>query len=256
MLQYTVQDRIANIVLDYAEKRNALSPDLILALTDAFRQAQADPEVKVIVLSANGEVFSAGADLAYLKSLQSNTYEENLADSQRLMTLFELIYTLDKVVIAQVEGPAIAGGCGLAVICDIVVATPESMFGYTEVKIGFIPAMVMIFLLRKIGESRAKELLLSGKLISAHTAQTMGLINFVVERSRIADEVRLYARHMCQEASGQALSTTKAMIAQVQTMNVHDALHFAAQQNAIARTTDDCKYGINAFLNKEKIVWQ
>jgi methylglutaconyl-CoA hydratase len=255
MLLYTVQDRIAYIVLNRAEKRNALSPDLVLSLTNAFRQAQADPSVKVIILSANGEVFSAGADLAYLKSLQNNTYEENLADSQQLMNLFELIYTLDKVVIAQVEGAAIAGGCGLATICDLVFATPDAAFGYTEVKIGFIPAMVMIFLLRKVGESRAKELLLSGKLINAHSAHNIGLINFVVERDRIADEVRLYARRLCQETSGEALRTTKNMIAQVQNMNVFEALHYAAQQNAMARATDDCKHGISAFLNKEKLMW-
>lgn len=255
MLQYSVQDRIARIILDYPEKRNALSPDLIAALTAAFEKAKVDENVKVIVLSANGTIFSAGADLAYLKSLQSNTYEENLADSQKLMTLFELIYTLNKIVITQVEGPAIAGGCGLASICDIVFATPDATFGYTEVKIGFIPAIVMIFLLRKIGETRAKELLLSGKLINAPTAQTMGLINYVVDREHIASEVTLYARHLCNEASAQALETTKMMIGKVQTMSLNDALHYAAQQNALARTTDDCKRGINAFLNKEKLVW-
>ena len=255
MLQYSVQDRIARITLDYPEKRNALSPDLIIALTAAFREAQSDDKVKVIILNANGNVFSAGADLAYLKSLQSNTYEENLADSQKLMTLFELIYTLDKIVIAQIEGSAIAGGCGLATICDIVFATPDATFGYTEVRIGFIPAMVMIFLLRKIGETRAKELLLSGKLIDAPTAQTMGLINYVISRENIANEVTLYARHLCNEASTQALKTTKMMIGKVQTMSLNDALQYAAQQNALTRATDDCKYGINAFLNKEKLVW-
>lgn len=255
MLQYSVQDRIARITLDYPEKRNALSPDLIIALTAAFREAQSDDKVKVIILNANGNVFSAGADLAYLKSLQSNTYEENLADSQKLMTLFELIYTLDKIVIAQIEGAAIAGGCGLASICDIIFATPDTTFGYTEVKIGFIPAMVMIFLLRKIGETRAKELLLSGKLIDAPTAQTMGLINYVISRENIANEVTLYARHLCNEASTQALKTTKMMIGKVQTMSLNDALQYAAQQNALTRATDDCKYGINAFLNKEKLVW-
>ena len=255
MLQYSVQDRIARITLDYPEKRNALSPDLIIALTAAFREAQSDDKVKVIILNANGNVFSAGADLAYLKSLQSNTYEENLTDSQKLMTLFELIYTLDKIVIAQIEGAAIAGGCGLASICDIIFATPDTTFGYTEVKIGFIPAMVMIFLLRKIGETRAKELLLSGKLIDAPTAQTMGLINYVISRENIANEVTLYARHLCNEASTQALKTTKMMIGKVQTMSLNDALQYAAQQNALTRATDDCKYGINAFLNKEKLVW-
>jgi methylglutaconyl-CoA hydratase len=255
MLQYSVQDRIARITLNYPEKRNALSPDLIIALTAAFREAQADDKIKVIILNANGNVFSAGADLAYLKSLQSNTYEENLTDSQKLMTLFELIYTLDKIVIAQIEGSAIAGGCGLATICDIVFATPDATFGYTEVRIGFIPAMVMIFLLRKIGETRAKELLLSGKLIDAPTAQTMGLINYVISRENIANEVTLYARHLCNEASAQALKTTKMMIGKVQTMALNDALQYAAQQNALARATDDCKYGINAFLNKEKLVW-
>ena len=149
-VKYSVLDRIAFITLDRAEKRNALSYDLVTELKSAFADAENDDAVKVIVLKANGEAFSAGADLEYLQQLQSFSYEQNFNDSNHLKELFLQIYSLKKVVIAQIQGHAIAGGCGLAAVCDFSFATPESKFGYTEVKIGFIPAIVMVFLIRKI----------------------------------------------------------------------------------------------------------
>lgn len=255
LVKYSAEQRVATITLNRPDKRNALNYEMVGELKDAFTKAEKDKEVKVIILNANGEVFSAGADLDYLKKLQSNSYKENLADSTHLMKLFKKIYTLDKVVIACVEGSAIAGGCGLATVCDIVYSVPEAKFGYTEVKIGFIPAIVMIFLIRKIGESRAKELLLSGKLIDAAEAKNFGMVNALVGKQNIREEVKTFALSLCNEASAQSLMLTKQMIGKVQELSIDKALKYAAEMNAKARATDDCKKGISAFINKEKLNW-
>ncbi len=158
-IEYAVADRIGYITLNRPDKRNALSFDLVKELKEAFARAEDDAAVKVIVLRANGEAFCAGADLAYLQNLQKFSHVENLADSNHLKELFLQIYILKKVVIAQVQGHALAGGCGLATVCDFSFSVPEAKFGYTEVKIGFIPAIVMVFLIRKIGEGKARHLL-------------------------------------------------------------------------------------------------
>ncbi len=252
---YHCQNRIAYITLNRPDKRNALNFKVVEQLKQAFTQAKEDENAKVIVLKAEGKVFCAGADLEYLQTLQNNTFEENLADSTHLKELFELIYTHPKIVIAQIHGHAIAGGAGLATLCDFSFCVPQAQFGYTEVKIGFIPAIVMVFLLRKIGEGRAKELLLSGDLISAQKAKEFGLINYLVEADNLANEVEKFALDLCQNNSGQSLRATKQMIAQVQEMPLAEALNFAARQNAIARESIDCKKGIASFLDKKNLEW-
>lgn len=255
MVLYEVANRIATIRLDRAEKRNAFNAELVEALKVAFKQAAEDDNVKVIRLCANGKVFSAGADLGYIQSMQDFTYEENFADSSSLAQLYHQIYTHPKVVVAQIEGHAIAGGCGLATICDFAFAVPEAQFGYTETKIGFVPAIVMIFLLRKIGEGKAKELLITGKLISAQEAYHFGLINKVVEASEINAYVENFLTELCLQTSKDSLRLTKQMIARVQELSLTDALQDAAQTNAQARMTPDCKAGIAAFLEKQKLIW-
>lgn len=252
---YHVENRIAYITLNRAEKRNALNFKVVEELKQAFKQAETDLSAKVIVLKANGKVFCAGADLEYLQTLQKNTFEENLADSSHLKELFEIIYTHPKVVIGQIHGHAIAGGAGLATVCDFSFTVPEAQFGYTEVKIGFIPAIVMVFLLRKIGEGRAKELLLSGDLIVAQKALEYGLINFIVEPSELESKVQTFAQSLCENNSSQSMQTTKQMIAQVQEMALKEALSFAAKQNAHARESEDCKKGIAYFLEKKTLKW-
>lgn len=254
-IQYYTQERIAYITLNRPEKRNALNEQVVQELKNAFRTAEKDINAKVVVLQATGKVFCAGADLEYLQKLQNNSYEENLADSNNLKELFEIIYTHPKIIIAQIQGHAIAGGAGLATVCDFAFATPETQFGYTEVKIGFIPAIVSVFLLRKIGEGKAKELLLSGKLISAQKAYEYGLINEVIPTEELAQRVKEFALQLCQNNSATSMQITKAMIAQVQTMPIAEALTFAAQQNAQARQTDDCKKGISSFLEKKALQW-
>lgn len=255
LIDYRLKDRIIYITLNRPEKRNALNSEMVSELQKAFGLANEYKEGKVIVLKANGKAFSAGADLAYLKALHENTYEENLADSNHLKKLFELIYFNPKVVIAQVEGHAIAGGCGLASVCDYVFSVPEAKFGYTEVKIGFVPAIVMVFLLRKIGEAKAKDLLLSGRLIEAEEAQTLGLLNKIYAADEIGEACTKFAEKLTKETSGYSLSLTKEMIARIPNLQVNEALDYAATCNAKARASEDCQKGIGAFLNKEKITW-
>ncbi len=255
LIEYTSTNSIGYITLNRPEKRNALNQELVNELSKAFVQASSDEAVKVIVLRAKGEAFCAGADLGYLQQLQKFTYEENLADSRNLMALYKLIYTLPKVVIAQVEGHALAGGSGLVTVCDFAFAVPEAKFGYTEVRIGFVPAIVSAFLIRKIGEGWARELLLSGRLITADEAVTVGMISRSVSKDKIAEEVDALAKQLISTASGQSLAATKKLIDQVQGRPLTEALDFAAQENAKARATEDCKKGIDAFLNKRDLKW-
>lgn len=254
-ITYRADQRVGYITLNRPEKRNALSHELVAELKDCFFKAGKDASVKVVVLRANGEAFCAGADLAYLQDLQKYSYDQNLEDSNNLRDLFLTIYTLPKVVIAQVQGHALAGGCGLATVCDFTLAVPEAKFGYTEVKIGFIPALVMVFLIRKIGESRARHLLLSGNLITADEALKAGLITQVVPPEALEAEVNTLAQKLASGNSASSMALTKQMIAEVQSMKLDEALSYASQMNAQARATDDCKRGIAAFLAKEKIMW-
>lgn len=249
------KNRIASITLNRPEKRNALNAQFVNELKTAFNDVYHNADVKVILLKANGKAFCAGADLEYLQQLQKNTYQENLDDSTSLMELYKLIYTCPKLVIAQVEGHAIAGGCGLITVCDYVIATRDSKFGYTETKIGFVPAIVMTFLIRKLGEAKARKLLLKGDLISAVAAQNIGLIYKYAFPETIESAVAKLCREVIDENSSDSLAMTKKMIAKIQEMDLDSALSYAAQMNAKARETEDCKNGIKAFLKKETMKW-
>lgn len=255
LVLYSVSQRIATISINRPEKRNALNPELISLLTENLITAGEDEDVKVVILKANGTTFSAGADLAYLQQLQQNSYEENLADSELLKRLFTTIYYLPKVVIAQVEGHAIAGGCGLATVCDIIFAVPEASFGYTEVKLGFVPAIVSCFLLRKTSETIAKKILLTGALFSAQEALNYGLITFVTNKEEISLNVNNFALSLCNEASANSLMVTKQLIGRTTNPELDKSLSEAVQINAWVRGSEDFKKGIAAFISKEKINW-
>lgn len=255
LVLYNVSNRIATITLNRVEKRNALNPDLVRGITQMLIKASEDKTVKVVVLKANGDVFSAGADLAYLQQLQNNSYEENIEDSKQLKNLFTTIYTLPKVVIAQVEGHAIAGGCGLATVCDIIFAVPEANFGYTEVKLGFVPAIVSCFLMRKTSETIAKKLLLTGELFTAEEALKYNLITFVTKQEEINQKVTEFAVDLCNNASANSLLATKQLINEVSYPWLEKSLDMAVQINAKVRESDDFKKGVSSFLNKEKTKW-
>lgn len=252
---YESSNRIGYITLNRPEKRNALSKELVSDLKAAFTQAENDESVKVVVLKANGDSFCAGADLAYLQQLQHFSFEENIADSNHLKELFLQIYQLKKVVIAQVQGHALAGGCGLATICDFVFAMPEAKFGYTEVKIGFIPAMVLVFLIRKIGEQKARQLLLSGELYQGEETIKLELVNYLVPKAQLEESVSAFANKLITNNSAQSMMLTKQMISEVQSMTLEQALDYAATMNAQARASSDCKNGIAAFLEKRELKW-
>lgn len=253
---YEKAERIARITLNRPDKSNALSPELVEELRLAFKSAEEDPGVKVVVLKANGDVFCAGADLSYLQELQSYSFEQNLADSQHLRELYQQVYECKKVVIAQVHAHALAGGCGLVSVCDFVFAVPNANFGYTEVRIGFVPAIVTVFLLRRVGEGHARRLLLSGSVVSAAEAHVMGLVNFVVDTDRLEKEVEQFAFQLIGNNSAYALGVTRQLIAKVQSLSLNEALDFAAEINAKARSSDDCRRGVADFLNKEKTDWE
>lgn len=251
----TTSDRVGIITLNRPEKRNALNFELISELKTAFEKYEIDNRVNVIILKANGLAFCAGADIADLQQLQTYSYEQNLADSNHLKELFQRIYTLRKIVVAQVQGPALAGGCGLATVCDFVFTIPEAKFGFPEVKIGFIPAIVMIFLLRKIGEAMTKRMLLSGDLFSAEQAFQMGLVHEIVPGESLENRVLDFSQRLIHTNSSHAMMLTKQMLTKLHSMSLQESLSFAAEMNARARESDDFKRGIASFLNKEKMVW-
>lgn len=255
MIEYKVENRIATITLNRPEKRNALNEAVVGGLREAFARAETDTEAKVIVLKATGKVFCAGADLEYLRQLQQNTFRDNLKDSDNLKSLLLQIYRHPKLVIAQVHGHAIAGGCGLASVCDFIFTVPEAGFGYTEVKIGFLPAIVMKFLLLRIGEGRTRELLLSGEWIDADRAMEIGLVNRVVEAKVLEREVNNFASNICHGNSAQSIKATKEMMAQMHGMNLEEALDYAVKKNAEARSTEDFQRGVTAFLEKKPLAW-
>jgi len=248
-------DSIAIVILNRADKRNALNARFVSELTEVFTKLETDDKVKAIIIRAKGPVFSAGADLQYLQDLQQNSFEENLEDSKLLANLFLKIYRLKKVVIAEVHGHAIAGGCGLISVCDFVFTVDEAKFGYTEVKIGFVPAIVMVFLLRKLGEGNVKELLLSGYLVTAAKALEFGLVNKVLESKDLSSYTLTYTQDLIRNNSANSLAVTKELIGRVQSMDLDNALELALTKNAEVRNSEDCKRGIAAFLNGEQIFW-
>lgn len=255
MVLYEVIDRVAYITLNRPEKRNALSFEFVQEIKDALKKAEDDVACKVIVLKASGEAFCSGADLASLQKLQNNTYQENLSDSKHLAELYMQIYLHKKIIISRVEGAAFAGGCGLATICDFCFADYNAKFAYTEVKIGFIPAIVMVFLLRTVGEKIARKILLAGEIFDAEKALSYQMISGIFDPQIIEEEVHQFAVKLCKTTSAQSIETTKKMLAKVPELSLEEAIDYAANMNATARASEDCKKGINAFLSKEKLVW-
>lgn len=254
-LLYETSDRKATITLNRPDKRNALDDIMVGELTTAFTQAGRDANVKVVILRGSGTSFCAGADIEYLNRVAKFDLEENRNDSGKLANLFRTIYELRKPVIAVVNGSALAGGCGLVSVCDFVIASDEASFGYTEVRIGFIPAVVMIFLVKRVGEARARALILRGNVITANEAHAIGLVNKVVPAVELDTVVHSLADELISQNSLHAMGLCKEMLSKLHGLNLPDSLDFAANMNAAARMTPDCKAGIAAFLNKEKMTW-
>ncbi len=256
MLRTDQKNSVLTLALNRPDKRNALCAHLVTALKDALAEAADDDTIRVVVLTGEGSAFSAGADLAALQVLQTATEEENLADSRHLSGLFEMIARHPKPIIAKVNGHAIAGGCGLAAVCDFSIVAEGAKLGFTETRIGFVPAIVAVFVLRKLGEAAVRDLFLRGHLIEAAEAVRIGLVTRAVPANQLDAAVDKLAAELARETSGSAVALTKELLADLPGMGLTEALDFAARLNTRARATDDCKAGIAAFLNKTDPPWK
>jgi methylglutaconyl-CoA hydratase len=250
-LQY--EGSVATLTLNRPEKRNAISFELIDDLVRALDEV-AKSDAVVLIVTGAGKAFCSGMDLDNLKALLGRSPEQNLQDSQTMVQLFRSLYEFPKVTIAAVNGPAIAGGTGLALLCDFTLAVPDAKFGYTEVRIGFVPAIVSTFLLRQVGEKQARDLLLTGRIIGADEAAKMGLINEIVP----ADNLMVRARELAAlltENSASSLRATKQLLTDHARMELDSHIEAAVRENAAIRSTADFREGITSFLEKRKPAW-
>src|SRR5919202_1976403 len=242
-LIYAVEGAVALVTLNRPEKRNALNDALVAGLKRALGDADAREDVRAVLVTGAGADFCSGADLSALKKISEGSVMENLEDAQSLMELFALIRGVRVPVVAAVRGRALAGGCGLATACDIVLASASARFGYPEVKIGFVPAMVMAILRRNVSEKRAFELVTRGTEISADEAERIGLINHVFADATFEEEVKTYV-HEFEKVGRSATHLTKSLLYQIDAMGFEAAVKAGADINAIARMTEDCQKGI------------
>ena len=249
------RDNVRLLTLNRPEVRNALSLELREALFDALEQAETDDTVRALVLTGSGKVFCAGIDLSELQSLRERSTEENRADSAALARLLERLYTFPKPVVAALNGHAIAGGAGLASVCDIVVMAQSAKLGYTEARIGFVAALVGVFLVRQVGEKHARDLLLSARLVTANEALAVGLVNRVEAEDEVLDVALALAGQLAENAPS-SLALTKSLLAALPGMGLQEGLRYAVEVNALARTTDDLKEGVAAFLEKREPSWK
>jgi methylglutaconyl-CoA hydratase len=247
---FAVQDGIARITLNRPEKRNALNDEVVAGLKSALRVAESREDVRVVVISGAGRDFCSGADLSALQKIADASVSENVADARSLMELFLMIRRLHLPVVAAVRGKALAGGCGLATSCDIVLAAGTARFGYPEVKLGFVPAMVMAILRRNTSEKRAFELLTLGAEIDAVEAERVGLVNTVFSDESFDAEVTSFAGAF-KRLSQSAVTLSKQLLYHLDAMTFLEALETGADVNVIARLTEDCKKGIARFLKTE-----
>lgn len=263
---------IATLTLNRPEKRNAISPEMIEELLAALDELETRPAC-VAILTGAGKAFCAGMDLEALQALARQTPEHrvlkggvlkgglprasdaNLADSRRVARLFRRVYDFPKPLIAAVNGAAIAGGCGIATLCDLTLAAPEAKFGYSEVRIGFVPALVAVFLIRQIGEKRARDLLLSGRIVDAGEAHRLGLVNEVVPLHKLLERARALAEELLA-SSPTSLAYTKRLLREFSKAEIDRDLEVALQENARIRSTADFREGLSAFLEKRKPVWR
>jgi len=246
-----IEEGIARVTLNRPEKRNALNDAVVSELKAALISVEKNDAVRVVVITGAGHDFCSGADLAALQKISTASVSENVADAQSLMELFLLIRRLRLPVVAAVRGKALAGGCGLATACDLVLAASSARFGYPEVKIGFVPAMVMAILRRNVSEKRAFEMLTLGAEIEAQEAERLGLVNKVFPDEHFAEQVDLYLRGF-SKVSSSAVALSKNLLYQMDGLAFGDALEAGVDVNVIARMSEDCQEGIARFLKGGK----
>ena len=247
---YEIENSIATITLNRPEKRNALNDALVNSLKKALHQADSDENLRAVIIKGSGKDFCSGADLSALQKIAESDVLENWDDAHNLMELFALIRKVKIPVIAAVHGRALAGGCGLATACDLVLASKSAIFCYPEVKIGFVPAMVMAILRRNVSEKRAFELVTRGFEFDTTTAEIFGLINEIFDDEVFEESVKSYVSGY-EKISRSAVILSKRLLYQMDGMNFETALQSGVDVNAIARMTEDCQNGISKFLNKK-----
>jgi methylglutaconyl-CoA hydratase len=252
-IQLAYDGGVATITLNRPEKRNAISFELIDDLLRALDEVS-NSEATVLIVTGAGKAFCSGMDLDNLKALLGRSPKQNLQDSQTMVQLFRSLYEFPKMTIAAVNGAAIAGGTGLALLCDFTLAVPEAKFGYTEVRIGFVPAIVSTFLLRQVGEKQARDLLLTGRIFGAEEAARMGLVSEVVPAENLMVRAGQLAVRL-MENSPASLRATKQLLTDHARAELDSQMEAAVRGNAAIRTTSDFREGISSFLGKRKPVW-
>ncbi len=245
---------IRTITLNRPERRNAMTPEMQMELIAALEDA-ASSGCRVLVLAGAGEAFCSGLDLSALQAMQDKSAAEHRTDAERIARLFRTLYELPIPTIAAVHGAAIAGGAGLAIICDFTLATPAAKFGFTESRIGFVPALVSAFLALQIADKRSRDLLLTGRIFDADEAHRLGLVNEIVAPEKLTERVQALADVLIAN-SPQALAATKLLLAQQNRAWLDSAIAQALEANAASRQTADFREGVAAFLEKRKPVWE
>jgi methylglutaconyl-CoA hydratase len=248
------QDGIRTLRLNRPTHRNALTPAMQAHLIEAFKEAEASPTTRVLVLTGSGEAFCSGLDLSALQAMQHKSAMELADDAHRIAEIFRSLYELSLPTIAAVNGHAIAGGTGLATLCDFTLAAPSAKFGYTEARIGFVPAIVSAYLTLQVGEKRARDLLLTARLFTAEEALAYGLVTEIVPADSLEARVEALARSLIAN-SPSSLRATKHLLADQNRAWLDAALHFSLEANARSRETADFREGIAAFLEKRKPTW-
>ncbi|HEV2965134.1 MAG TPA: enoyl-CoA hydratase-related protein [Candidatus Angelobacter sp.] len=246
---YELQEGIARVTLNRPEKRNALNGEIIAELKQAMAESGRDSQCRVVLLSGAGKDFCSGADLEGLEKTAQADILDNMAGARQTAELFLMMRNHPRPIIAAVQGRALAGGCGLATACDIILAAQSAQFGYPEVNIGFVPAMVMTILRRSISEKAAFELVVTGETISATRAHELGLIHRIYPDDQFAAEVTAYTQRLASK-SASAMMLSKRLLYNMDTMSFEAALEAGVEINAIARMTEDCRKGVERFLRK------
>ena len=247
---YEVRDGVARITLNRPDKRNALDGELVDELKSAFSASASDDACRVVLLAGAGTDFCSGADLANLEKTAQNSVLDNMADARATADLFLMMRNHPRPVVAAVQGRALAGGCGIATACDIILASQSAQFGYPEVNIGFVPAMVMAILRRSVSEKVALELVVTGETVSAERAQELGLVHRVFADEHFAAEVENYVAKLAGK-SASAVMLSKRLLYNMDSMSFEAALQAGVEINAIARQTEDCRKGVERFLKKK-----
>jgi methylglutaconyl-CoA hydratase len=246
-----MSEDIARIVLNRPEKRNALDGALVEKIRADLADAAADPGVRVVVVTGAGPDFCSGADLGELRAMAGNGPLDNIAAARAIGDLFLAIRRHRCPVIAAVRGRALAGGCGLATACDLVLASESAQFGYPEVNIGFVPAMVMALLRRQVAEKRAFELLTLGGVIGAREAMAIGLVNAVFADASFDDDVNAWVDRLARKPPA-AVSMTKGLLYHGDGLSFEAAIEAGVWANALARTTEECREGVERFLEGKR----